>query len=348
MKNWRQSIVPHSSNLASALEIMNHGRLKIGLVVDDDDVLLGVLSDGDVRRALLENFNLETPVTRVMNNTPKTALSDWTKFQIIAMMDKYDLLHMPIVSEDGQLKGLVSFQEALRKQRLENPVFIMAGGFGKRLRPLTNDCPKPMLKIGSKPILEHILNNFIEEGFYRFFISTHYLPEIIRDYFGDGEKWGVSIRYVHEDEPLGTGGALGLLPHHDINQPMFMINGDLLTSLSLRSFLEFHERQKGVATMCVREYQHQIPFGVVTSEGSKIKSMIEKPVHRFFVNAGIYLLEPALVRSCLPGTKVDMPTLLERQIHDGKVVNMFPIHEDWLDIGRIDDFSKAQIEAKSK
>lgn len=156
---------------------------------------------------------------------------------------------------------------------------------------------------------------------------------------------GVSIQYVHEEEPLGTGGALGLLPHDEIDLPIFMMNGDLLTSLNLHSFLEFHESHGSVATMCVREYEHQVPYGVITSEGTQIKSMVEKPVHRFFVNAGIYLLDPQLVKSVEPGTRIDMPTLLERQINGGRPVNMFPIHEYWLDIGRMDDFRKAQTDA---
>lgn len=202
-----------------------------------------------------------------------------------------------------------------------------------------------MLKVGDKPILEQILLNFVEAGFHRFYVSTHYMPEVIRDYFGNGEQWGVSIEYVHEDEPLGTGGALGLLPHDEIDQPLFMMNGDLLTSLNLHSFLEFHEKHSGIATMCVREYEHQVPYGVITSEGTKVKSMVEKPIHRFFVNAGIYLLDPALVKSVKPGTRIDMPTLLEQKIEVGEAVNMFPIHEYWLDIGRMDDYNRANTEA---
>jgi NDP-sugar pyrophosphorylase family protein len=223
----------------------------------------------------------------------------------------------------------------------------MAGGFGTRLRPLTNNCPKPMLKVGDKPILEQILINFVEAGFYRFYISTHYMPEVISDHFGNGEKWGVNIQYVHEEVPLGTGGALGLLPHDEIDHPMFMMNGDLLTSLNFHSFLEFHESHGSIATMCVREYEHQVPYGVITSEGIYIKSMIEKPVHRFFVNAGIYLLDPKMVRSVEPGTCIDMPTLLEQQIENDNSVTMFPIHEYWLDIGRMDDFQRAQTEFTS-
>ncbi|WP_339798985.1 nucleotidyltransferase family protein [uncultured Marinobacter sp.] len=348
MKPWRKALVNSDVTLEQAIEILDKAALRIALVVDSNNKLLGTLTDGDVRRALLKHLPLETPVNQVMNTQPKTAEQSWTESRILSVMEQHELLQLPVVDADRRVVGLINLHDVLNKHRHDNPVFLMAGGFGTRLRPLTNNCPKPMLKVGDKPILEQILLNFVEAGFHRFYISTHYMPEVIRDYFGDGEKWGISIQYVYEDEPLGTGGALGLLPHDEINQPLFMMNGDLLTSLNLHSFLEFHETHNGVATMCVREYEHQVPYGVITSEGTQIKSMIEKPIHRFFVNAGIYLLAPELVKSVEPGTRVDMPTLLEQQIEGGKTVNMFPIHEYWLDIGRMDDFHKAQMEVQDR
>lgn len=346
MKPWRKALVTSNVTLVEAIEVLDKAALRIALVVDEHDKLLGTLTDGDVRRAMLKHLALDTPVSQVMNCQPKTAKKSWEKGRILAVMEQYELLQLPLVDDNGCIVGLANLHDMLNKHRHDNPVFLMAGGFGTRLRPLTNNCPKPMLKIGDKPILEQIMLNFIEAGFYRFYISTHYMPEVIRDYFGTGEKWGVSIQYIHEDEPLGTGGALGLLPHEEIDQPLFMMNGDLLTTLNLHSFLEFHKSHNGIATMCVREYDHQVPYGVITSEGTQIKSMVEKPVHRFFVNAGIYLLEPTLVKSVVPGTRIDMPTLLEQQIEKNKVVNMFPIHEYWLDIGRMDDFHKAQAEVQ--
>ena len=348
MKPWRKALVNCDATLEQAIEVLDKAALRIALVVDANDTLLGTLTDGDVRRALLKHLSLETPVNQVMNGQPKTAEQSWTESRILALMEQHELLQLPLVDAEKRVVGLANLHDILNKHRHDNPVFLMAGGFCTRLRPLTNNCPKPMLKVGDKPILEQILLNFVEAGFHRFYISTHYMPEVIRDYFGDGEKWGISIQYVHEEEPLGTGGALGLLPHDEIDQPLFMMNGDLLTSLNLHSFLEFHETHNGVATMCVREYEHQVPYGVITSEGTQIKSMVEKPVHRFFVNAGIYLLDPALVKSVEPGTRIDMPTLLERQIDGGQAVNMFPIHEYWLDIGRMDDFHKAQTEVQDR
>jgi NDP-sugar pyrophosphorylase family protein len=201
-----------------------------------------------------------------------------------------------------------------------------------------------MLKVGGKPILELILQNFIDAGFYRFFISTHYMPEIIQDHFGDGHQWGVDIRYIHEETPLGTAGALGLLPHDEMDMPMFLMNGDLLTRLDYRSLLEFHLQHQATATMCVREYEHQIPYGVIESDGHCITTITEKPVQHFFINAGIYLLSPDLIKSVSPGTHIDMPALLQQSIDKGQQVNMFPIHEYWLDIGRMEDFRRAQDE----
>ena len=347
MKPWHKALVNSDVTLERAIEVLDKAALRIALVVGEDNRLMGTLTDGDVRRALLKQLPLETPVDQVMNSQPKTASQSWTQSRILAVMEQHELLQLPLVDGEGRVVGLINLHDILNQNRRDNPVFLMAGGFGTRLRPLTSQCPKPMLKVGDKPILENILMSFVEAGFHRFYISTHYMPDVIRDYFGDGEKWGVNIKYVHEDQPLGTGGALGLLPHDEIDQPLFMMNGDLLTTLNLHSFLEFHDENRGVATMCVREYEHQVPYGVITSEGSQIKSMVEKPVHRFFVNAGIYLLDPTLVKSVKPGTRIDMPTLLEQQIDEGKVVNMFPIHEYWLDIGRMDDFQRAQTEVQS-
>lgn len=346
MKKWREVLVDSGATLQQAIDIMDKAAQRVVLVVGKDQKLHGVLTDGDVRRALLKQFALEVPVVEVMNARPHTASPSWSDSRLLATLKQHDLLQLPIVDAEDRVVGLVSLHDLLHKPYLANPVFIMAGGFGKRLRPLTDNCPKPMLKVGSKPILEQILLSFVEAGFGRFYISTHYMPEVIRQHFGDGDRWGVSIKYIHEEEPLGTGGALGLLPHKEIDQSIFMVNGDLLTSLNPQRFLEYHESTNGIATMCVREFEYQIPYGVVTCQGSYIKSMEEKPVRRDFINAGIYLLKPDLVRKVCPGTRIDMPELIEREIQAGGIVNVFPIYERWLDIGRMEDFTKACIQTE--
>jgi NDP-sugar pyrophosphorylase family protein len=220
----------------------------------------------------------------------------------------------------------------------------MAGGFGTRLRPLTDNCPKPMLKVGDKPILEILIQYFKKLGFHNFYISTHYLPEIIQNHFGNGSKYDISIVYVHEETPLGTGGALGLLPDNMPDLPLIMINGDVLTNIDFTKVLAFHNKHRAAATMCVREYEYQIPYGVIKGEGHKVTSMEEKPVQRFLVNAGIYVVGKEIVRSVSRNERIDMPSLLERHIRKGLDILKFPIHEYWLDIGRMADYDRARAD----
>jgi dTDP-glucose pyrophosphorylase len=344
MKSWKSVLVQPETSLEEAIATLDRGALRIAIVVDEQDRLLGTLTDGDVRRALLKHLPLDIPVREVMCATPQTAQRDWSRERVLAVMESTQLLQLAVVDTDGHVVGLETLHGLLEKHLLNNPVFLMAGGLGTRLHPLTHDCPKPLLKVGDKPILELILESFINAGFHRFFISTHYLPEMIRDHFGDGTRWGVSIQYTHEETPLGTGGALGLLPHDEINEPLLMANGDLLTNLDFRGLLDFHNGHMSVATMCVREYEYQVPYGVIQSEGHLVRSMMEKPLYKFFVNAGVYVLSDELVKSVLPETRIDLPTLLEQFIANGKNVNVFPVHEYWLDIGRKEDFQRAQDE----
>lgn len=344
MKQWKKALISPDINLKQAIEAIDRAGVRIVLVIDDQQRLLGTLTDGDVRRALLRHLPMTISVREVMNDSPQTAGYNWSKERMLSVMEEHQLLQLPIIDNNRHIIGLENLHDLLSKRIYDNPVFLMAGGFGTRLRPLTKDCPKPLLKVGDKPILELILESFIKAGFHQFFISTHYMPEMIRNYFGDGSQWGVNIQYVYEETPLGTGGALGLLPQDDINLPMFLMNGDLLTTLDFESLLRFHQEHDSTATMCVRKYEYQIPYGVIESEGHYIRSMVEKPTHHFFINAGIYLLSPNLVKSVKPGTCIDMPTLLERAIADSQNVTMFPLHEYWLDIGRMEDFERAQAE----
>ncbi|OCW29301.1 CBS domain-containing protein [Pseudomonas aylmerensis] len=344
MKQWELTLVGPECSMEEAIATLDRVAVRIVMIVDEERCLLGTLTDGDVRRALLKQKALSTQVKDVMCTTPRTAGPNWSRERIMAVMDTYQLLQLPVIDTEGKVIGLETLHELLTRRRRDNPVFLMAGGFGTRLRPLTHNCPKPLLKVGDKPILELILERFISSGFHRFFISTHYMPEMIREHFGDGSQWGVSIRYIHEDEPLGTGGALGLLPHDEIDAPLFLMNGDLLTTLNFENLLEFHQEHQGAATMCVREYEYCVPYGVIQSDGHRIRSMVEKPIQHFFINAGIYLLSPELVKSVAAKTRVDMPTLLEGEIAAGRDVNMFPVHEYWLDIGRMEDFQRAQQE----
>jgi NDP-sugar pyrophosphorylase family protein len=231
----------------------------------------------------------------------------------------------------------------LQPERRRNTVVVMAGGLGTRLDPLTKDLPKPLLKVGSKPILETILSNFRGYGFAEFFLSVNYKAEMVKSYFGDGTRWGIRIRYLEESVPLGTAGSLSLLPERP-TLPLVVMNGDLVTQVNFQHMLDFHREHAAVATMGVREYDMQVPFGVVRLEESRIVAIEEKPVHRFFVNAGIYVLEPDALDYVPRGEYFDMTTLFERLAKEGMPTSAFPIREYWLDVGRPDDLERAQIE----
>ncbi|GMM89505.1 nucleotidyltransferase family protein [Vibrio fortis] len=341
---WKNVLVKPDNTIRDALEIINNEALRVVLVVDEENVLLGVVTDGDIRRGLLNNLSLASEITHVMNTSPLTGDTNTSRDELIAVMESNDVLSIPLL-EDGKVVGLETLHGMLSKPVYQNPVFLMAGGFGTRLRPLTDTCPKPMLKIGNKPILETVIRSFIKAGFVNFYISTHYMPEQIQAHFGDGSEMGVKVTYVHEEQPLGTGGALGLLPKElPQDLPLIMMNGDVLTKVDFQRLLDFHTENQADATMCVREYDYQIPYGVINGEGNKITSMVEKPIQRFFVNAGIYVVSPEVIASVPKNHRVDMPTLLEEHMNERDNVLMFPIHEYWLDIGRMDDFNRAQAD----
>ena len=285
---------------------------------------------------------MNTALAEIMHKKPIVTLVGDDKSNILRKMKELDLLQIPIVDSDGRVTGLETFQNLLEKKKFNNPVLLMAGGFGKRLAPLTNNTPKPLLKVGDKPILENVINQFIDAGFYNFYISTHYRAEMVQKYFGDGSNLNVSIRYIYENEPLGTAGSLGLLPDNLPKLPILMMNGDLLTKVDFKELLRFHLQEGEDVTMCVREYDFQIPYGVVETDGKHVISIEEKPVHRFFVNAGIYVLNPSMLDMVDGKSYLDMPKLLEQKMRESGKISMFPVHEYWLDIGQIEQFDQAQ------
>lgn len=344
--NWKNILIKPSASIRDALNIIDSEALRIALVTDDDFNLVGVVTDGDIRRGLLKNLALTDDVSAVMNNHPLTVTQEASRKDVVKLMQSRNILAVPVV-EASKVVGLETLQRFGSQSQYQNPVFLMAGGFGTRLRPLTDNCPKPLLKVGDKPILEIVLDSFIKAGFVNFYISTHYMPEMIREHFGDGSKWQVKITYVHEAEPLGTGGALGLLPSDLADLPLILMNGDVLTNVDFERVLAFHNKNTACATMCVRDYEYQVPFGVINGEGNRIVSMVEKPIQRYFVNAGIYVVSPELRKSVQKNQRLDMPTLLEQAIANNNDVLMFPIHEYWLDIGRIEDYQRAQTDILS-
>jgi dTDP-glucose pyrophosphorylase len=339
--NWRAALTPPTSTISDALGILDSSGLRMVMVADDDGRLLGVITDGDIRRALLKRVDLGCPVTDVMNRHPRTAHAGEPRDSLRAVMERYSILHLPLVDDGGRVVGLETYHHLLVQPQRENWVFLMAGGFGTRLRPLTDACPKPMLLVDGKPILQSILERFAAAGFRRFYISVYYLADQIKEHFGDGSRWGVTIRYVEETSPLGTAGALGLLPEVG-DLPVIIMNGDVLTHLDLNAMLEFHDTQQAMLTLCVREYEMHVPFGVVEGVETQVTHIVEKPVYRFFVNAGIYVVAPDVVQRVRPRRRLDMPDLVDSLIAEQAKVSMFPIHEYWLDVGRPDDYARAQ------
>jgi dTDP-glucose pyrophosphorylase len=342
-KNWSGIVVAPTTPLRETLSVIDAGALRLALVVDEHGVLLGTLSDGDVRRALIHGLSLSEPVSRAMNRQPRTVPSSADREEVFAIMDKHDLLVIPVVNDQSRLVGLFSHKELLHSVQKDNWVFLMAGGYGTRLRPFTDQCPKPMLKVGNKPLLQTILEGYLAAGFHKFYISVHYMAEAITSHFGDGSRWNATIRYVEEKSPLGTAGSLGLLPTVD-DQPLLMMNGDVLTKVDFAQLLSFHEENGSDLTMCVREFDFTVPYGVVETSGRSVTKITEKPVHKFFVNAGIYVLSPRVVAEVTGCQKLDMPDLTGKLVAEGRDVSVFPIHEYWLDIGRPDDFARAQEE----
>jgi dTDP-glucose pyrophosphorylase len=345
--HWKNTLVSPETTMAETISVIDKAAMQFALVVDNNNKLLGIVTDGDIRRALLRHQGMSSPIDTVMNKSPSVAKKGLSRSRLLHLMNSKGLLAIPII-EDDVLIDVQTLQKIVNRSHYDNPVFIMAGGFGTRLKPLTDNCPKPLLKLGGKPILETIIENFIASGFHRFYISTHYLPEQIEAYFGNGSDWGVEISYVHEENPLGTAGALGLLPKDISNLPILMMNGDLLTKVDFELLLNFHTEQQGIATMCVTEYEYQVPYGVVTLQDHQLESMIEKPLQKYFVNAGIYVVTPELIKQVNENQIIDMPALLESEIGKGEKVSVFPVHEYWLDIGKFNDFSQAQIDIEKE
>lgn len=343
MKNWMGVLISPTMPIIKAIQIIDHSALQIALVVDENRKLMGTVTDGDVRRGILRGVPLENPVQHIMNRNPTVVNKGENRERIIQVMNRKGFHHLPVVDENGCVIGLEILDEILRPHLRENWVVLMAGGLGSRLHPLTEDCPKPLLKIGGKPILEIILENLKKFGFYKFFLSVNYKAKMVEEYFGDGSRWGVEIYYIHEVEKMGTAGALGLLfekPKH----PILVMNGDLLTKINYRHLLEFHLQHEADATMCIREYKLQIPYGIVKIDKDRLVGINEKPFHSFFINAGIYVIGPDVIDVIPKNKPNDMPTIFQSLIRKKYKVASFPVREYWLDIGHIDDYKRANMD----
>ena len=338
--NWESTLISPNATLRDVIAAMDKSALQISMVVDEDRRLLGTITDGDVRRALLRGQDLEASIASIMFTAPMVVSMNIGRQMVLDLMRVNKIHQLPVVNDQTRIVGLHVWDEINAPSELENIMVIMAGGFGKRMRPFTENCPKPMLEVAGKPILEHIVERAIANGFNKFVISLFYLPEVISDYFGDGSKWNCNISYVREASPLGTAGALSLLnPKPD--KPFVVTNGDVLTDVSLSEMLEFHQANTATATMAVRQHELHNPFGVVRTEGINIIGFEEKPIQRSHINAGVYVLNADAIDLLKQDEICDMPTLFERLNTLGRSTIAYPMHAVWMDVGRPEDLAEA-------
>ena len=340
---WLKTILTAHATIQQAIHILDQVALKIVLVVSKDGVLQGTITDGDIRRGLLRGLDLTSPIESIVHRKPLVVPPEMVRETVTQIMVANKILQIPVVDEQHRVVGLHLWDEITTPQTRPNLMVIMAGGMGTRLRPHTENCPKPLLPVAGKPMLEHIIERAKLEGFNHFVLAIHYLGYMIEDYFGTGERLNVRIDYLREQTPLGTAGALGLLsPRPDV--PFVVTNGDVLTDIHYGELLDFHIRYGAAATMAVRIHEWQHPFGVVQTQGVDIVGFEEKPVARSHINAGVYALAPDVLNMLSANTHCDMPALFERLQAKAKRTVAYPMHEPWLDVGRPDDLNRAIAE----
>ena len=341
---WRRATVPMNGTIEAVVRSLNETGLQIALVVSDDLMLIGTVTDGDIRRGLLRGLDLASPIDSIVYMEPLVVTPEFSREMVLHLMQANRVRQLPIVDERRRVVGLHTWDALLLPGRRENLMVIMAGGKGTRLRPHTEYCPKPLLPVGGKPMLEHIIERARDSGFTRFVLAIHYLGHMIEEAFGAGDRLGVSIEYLREDAPLGTAGALSLLVPRP-TAPFLVSNGDVLTDIRYDELLEFHLRHGAAGTMAVRLHEWAHPFGVVRTDGVDITGFEEKPVSRSHINAGIYALEPAALDALTAGEPCDMPTLFTRLRDQRGRTIVYPMHEPWLDVGRDDDLKRARSQS---
>ena len=337
---WSKAILSPHANIHQAISNLDQVGIKIVLVVNTAGELEGTISDGDIRRGLLKGLDILSPIKDIIHRNPLVVPPEIGRDLVMQLMVANKIQQIPVVDELNHVVGLHVWDEIAITTARSNLMVIMAGGMGTRLRPLTENCPKPLLHIANKPMLEHIIESAKSEGFNRFVLSIHYLGQMIEDHFGNGDRFGVDIKYLREQTPLGTAGAIGLLnPRPDA--PFLITNGDVITDIRYGELLDFHIRVNAAATMAVRVHEWQHPFGVVQTNGIEIVGFEEKPVARSHINAGVYALNPDVLDLVGMNVHCDMPTLFERLHSNLKRTVAYPMHEPWLDVGRPEDLQRA-------
>ena len=344
MSSFKHITINQTDQILSAIQIIEMQKIKMVLVVDDNHKLVGTITDGDVRRGLLQGITIDNSVENIMKRTPLSFPEGTDPVIAKSKMKNLTINYAPYVDKENRIVGLESLI-SYTDSKLPNTAVIMAGGLGTRLRPLTNDIPKPLLKVGGKPILEIIIENLKNNGVTKIILSLNYKSTQIENHFGDGSQFGVEISYIKEGKKLGTAGALSLISNRP-NSSLLIMNGDLLTSINFRQLLEYHDEKNADATMCVREYDIKVPYGIVELKNDNVEMIKEKPTQKFFINAGVYVVNPKLLSKLKDSEYMDMPHFLQMLLDEKHTISAFPLREYWLDIGRLSDFEKANQDAK--
>ena len=346
MNNWQKIVVSPEVSILDAMKIIDGAGTQFVMVLDETKKLLGVVTDGDVRRGILNNVSLSAPVAEIMNTHPRYLSDSVSRSEAISFLSEKRIAHVPLLDALGRVTSLVSIDERVALVEKHRTAVLMVGGLGSRLGELTTNCPKPMLPLGGRPVLEIIIENLKDHGFKNFIFCVNFKADVIQSHFGNGAEFGINIVYVHENKRMGTAGALSLIPM-DTDGPLLVMNGDIVTKVNFSKLMEFHEEKEAAVTAAVRKYDFQIPFGVVKSENGQIKGIEEKPNYNFMVSAGINVIEKDCLGLLPPGEFFDMPQLIEAVIASKRVAQAFPIHEYWLDIGRMDDLERAHADMSS-
>ena len=352
MSDFHNLLINRDTSIRKTIEVIDRGEQGIALVVDNNNKLVGTITDGDIRRAILQNVILDDAVSELLEHKkdsiypqPVTVNEGTPQLEMVKKMQEESVRHMPVIDEQGCVVELISLDSLVPQTDLPLQAVIMAGGFGKRLLPLTKDVPKPLLTVGNKPILEHIIAQLEQTGIRQLSITTHFQAEKVKQHLDSKKIGGVKINFLEEQKPLGTAGALSALDSSE--EPILVINGDILTKLDFRSLYEFHVANQAELTVAATQYSIEVPYGVLKCEGPVVTEVREKPVHNFLVNAGIYVLEKSALNVIPKNKAFDMTELIEKLLKESRKVVSFPIVEYWMDIGKQDDYKQAQRDIES-
>ncbi|MBW1855824.1 MAG: CBS domain-containing protein [Deltaproteobacteria bacterium] len=339
ISDFNDVVVSDHSSFGETLKKMNHHNKNITLVVDKNNRLLGILTDGDIRKAILNGVTPKDNVQKAMNKTPFCLKPGYANGEMVRIMVENNIFHLPIVNEQKILKGIIFQQTFIRQNILLCPVVIMAGGVGSRLFPLTEDKPKPLLTISGKPMIVHILEKFRDEGAREIFICVNYKSTMIEEYLGDGSNYRVNISYINETEKLGTAGALSLLP--EISSPFFVTNADVIASISLKAMYQFHLDNESTLTMAIKKDQKDVPYGTVTLEHNSIVNLSEKPSIVYYINAGIYIVDNHSVKEIPTKQFYNMTDFVSHLLSNNMKISGYLINGSWTDIGQFKDYGLA-------